>query len=45
LRDVGASVLELRQRKLEELNIAVELDENRRVAGDGRSSPSCSRWC
>jgi signal transduction histidine kinase len=30
LRDVVASVMELRQRKLEELNIAVELDERSR---------------
>src|SRR4030095_2319782 len=31
LRDVVASVMELRQRKLEELNIAVELDERSRA--------------
>ncbi len=31
LRDVVASVLELRQRKLEELNIDVEVDDNRRA--------------
>ena len=35
LRDVVASVMELRQRKLEELNIAVEIDEQSQGAGDG----------
>ena len=32
LRDVVASVLELRQRKLEELNIDVDVDDNRRAS-------------